>query len=142
MIARRAAFLLQEKLGVAGDARREGRRQRQRFVERVGVQRLRVALRRRHRLDLRAHDIVEQVLRRQRPAGGLAVRAQRQRLVRLRVEILDESRPQHARRAQLGDFHEEIHADRPEERQARRELVDVRPAAMPARIYSTPSASV
>ena len=32
--------------------------------------------------------------------------------------------PELARRAQLGDLHEEVHADRPEERQARRELVD------------------
>ena len=50
--AGRAAFLLQEhELGVAGDARREIGRQRERLVERIGVQRLGVALRRRHRLD-------------------------------------------------------------------------------------------
>ena len=46
-----AAFLLQHDLGVAGDAGGEVGRQRQRLVERVGVQRLGVALRRRHRLD-------------------------------------------------------------------------------------------
>ena len=60
----------------------------------------------------------------------------------LRAEALDELRPEQARRAHLGDLHEEVHADRPEERQPRRELVDVMPAAIPARIYSTPSASV
>ena len=46
-----AALLLQEDLRVAGDAGGEIGRQRQRLVERVGVQRLRVALRRGHRLD-------------------------------------------------------------------------------------------
>ena len=51
--------------------------------------------------------------------------AQRQRARVLGVELLDELRPQETRGAQLGDFHEEVHADRPEERQPRRELVDV-----------------
>src|SRR5512132_2619375 len=32
---------------------------------------------------------------------------------------------QSRRGAQLGDFHEEVHADRPEERQPRREAVDI-----------------
>ena len=40
---------------------------------------------------------------------------------------LHELRPQQARRPQLGDLHEEVHADRPEERQPRRERVDVQP---------------
>ena len=78
--ARRAALLDEEELGVARDAGGEGGRQRQRLVERVGVQRLGVALRRRHRLDLGADDVVERVLRGQRPARRLAVGAQRQRL--------------------------------------------------------------
>ena len=122
----RARLLLEEQLGVAGDAGREVGRQRQRLVERVGVQRLGVALGRGHRLDAGAHDVVEHVLRGERPARGLAVRAQRQRLVVLRLELLDELRPQQAGRAQLGDLHEEVHADRPEERQPRRERVDRR----------------
>ena len=45
--------------------------------------------------------------------------------------------------AQLRDLHEEVHADGPEERQPRGERVDVQArAARPARMYSTPSASV
>ena len=64
----RAGFALEDELGVAGDPRRMVGRQRQRLVEGVGVQRLRVALRRGHRLDHRAHDVVVGVLRRQRPA--------------------------------------------------------------------------
>ena len=51
---------------------------RQRLVEGVGVQRLGMALRRRHRLDHRAHDVVVGVLCGQRPARGLAVGPQRQ----------------------------------------------------------------
>src|SRR5690606_40351399 len=61
--ARRAAFLLQEELGVACDAGGKVRRQRERLVEGVGVQRLGVPLRRRHGLDGRARDVVEHVLR-------------------------------------------------------------------------------
>ena len=138
-----AALLLQEELGVAGDARGEVGRQRQRLVERVGVQRLGVPLGRRHRLDRGAHDVVEHVLRGERPARGLAMGAQRQRARVLGIERLHQLRPQQARGAQLGDLHEEVHADRPEERQPRREAGRwSSPAARPARTYSTPSASV
>ena len=77
--ARGAALALQDDLRVAGDAGGKIGRQRQRLVERVGVQRLRAALRRRHRLDAGARDVVEHVLRGERPAGGLAMGAQRQR---------------------------------------------------------------
>ena len=69
-------------------------------------------------------DVVEDVLRGQRPAAGLAVRAQAERLGVLRVELAHQPRPQRPGRAHLGDLHEEVHADRPEEGQPRRELVD------------------
>ncbi len=59
----RAALFDQKELGVAGDAGGKRGWQRQRLIERVGVQRLGVALGRCHRLDLGAHDIVEGVLR-------------------------------------------------------------------------------
>ena len=72
-------------------------------------------------------DIVEHVLRGQRPARGLAMRAQRQRARILRLERLHQLGPDHARGAQLGDLHEIVHADRPEERHARRELIDGEP---------------
>ncbi len=124
--AGRAGFLLQHDLGVARDARRIVGRQRQRLVERIGVQRLGLALGRRHRLDHGAGDVVVDVLRGERPAGGLRMRAQHQRLVALRLELLDQLRPQHARGALLGDLHEVVHAGAPEERDARRELVDGR----------------
>ncbi len=53
--------------------------------------------------------------------------AQRQRARVLRLERLHQLGPEHAGGAQLGDLHEIIHADRPEERHARRELIDGEP---------------
>ena len=64
-------LLLQEQLGVAGDACREVGRQRQCLVQGVGVQALRVALGRGHRLDAGTHDVVVDVLRGERPPRGL-----------------------------------------------------------------------
>ncbi len=89
------------------------------------MQRLGVTLRRSHRLNCGAADVVVDVLGGQGPAGGLRVRTQRHRLRVLRAEFLHELRPEHARGTHLGDLHEEVHADRPEEGQTRRELVDV-----------------
>ncbi len=117
--------LLPEKvLGIDGDALREVGRQRERLVECIGVQALRLALGRGHRLDAGADDVVEHVLGGQAPAAGLTVGAERQALWVLGIERLDDLRPQHARGAHLGDFHQDILADRPEERQARGEIID------------------
>ncbi len=44
-----------------------------------------------------------------------------------RLELRDQLRPQQPGGPQLGDLHEEVHPDRPEERQPRRERVDVQP---------------
>ncbi len=82
---RRSCLLDEKKLSVAGDTSRKRRWQRQRFIERVGVKRLGMPLRRRHRLDLRPHDIVEGVLSGKRPAGSLTMRAQRERFLRSSV---------------------------------------------------------
>jgi hypothetical protein len=72
-------------------------------------------------------SVVEHVLRGQRPAGGLAVRAQRQRLGALRLELLHQLGPEQPPGPELGHLHEEVHPDRPEERKPRRERVDVQP---------------
>ena len=50
---------------------------------------------------------------------------QRERLRALGIELGDKLGPQEASGAELGDLHEEVHADCPEEGQARCELVDV-----------------
>ncbi len=119
-----AAFLLQEQLRIARDAGREIGRQRQRLIECVGMQRL--------------HHVVVDVLRGQRPAGGLAVGAQAERARVLRIELRQELGPQQPRRAHFCDFHEKIHADRPEERQPRRKTVDVEACSKPgAEIFDT-----
>ena len=105
------------------------RRQRQRLVMGVGVQRLRAAQHPRQRLDRRARDVVERLLRRQRHAGGLRVEAHQPRLRLLRAERLAQlARPDPARRAVLGDLLEEVDVRVEEERQPRREVVDVHPA--------------
>ena len=120
-----AGLVLEDELGVARDARGGGRRQRDRLVERIGVQRLRAAQHRRHRLVGGADHVVVGVLLGERHARGLAVRAQRQRIGLLGLERLDQLGPQEARGAELGHFHEEVHADAEEEREPRREGVDV-----------------
>ena len=84
--ARGARFVLDEKLRIARNPSGKIGGQRDRFVKRVGVQRLRC----RHasppepRSQVR-DDVVEHVLRRQRPAARLAVRARAQRLRTLRA---------------------------------------------------------
>ena len=57
------------------------------------------------------------------------MRAQRHGFRILRIELLDELGPQHARGAHLGDLHEVVHADAPEEGDARREAVDIQAGA-------------
>ncbi len=86
-----------------------------------------MSLRSRHRLDIGADHVVEYVLRGERPARGLTMRAQRQRTRVLRIERLQQLGPQQPGRAHLGDFHEEVHADRPEERQPWCEAIDIEP---------------
>ena len=81
---RDAGLELQDELRVARDARRRVGRQRDRLVERVGVQALRAAEHRGHRLDGGADDVVERILLGEAGARGLAVRAQHQRRLLLR----------------------------------------------------------
>src|SRR3954469_22239057 len=93
-----------------------------------------MALRRRHRLDRGAHDIVVDVLRGERPARGLRMRAQRERARVPGALLLHQLGPDQARGAQLGDLHEEVHADRPEETEPGGKTIDVEPGLL-ARAY-------
>ena len=110
------------------DARRFLGRQRQRLVAAVAVQRLRAAEHRRQRLQRDADDVVVGLLRGQRAAGGLRVKAQ---LLRARVgraePIAHDARPQPPRGAELRDLLEKIVVRVEEERQPLAELVDVEP---------------
>ncbi len=122
-------FVLQDKLRVARDARREFRGQRDGFVQRIGVQRLRAAQHGRQRFHRGTHHIVVRVLFRQRHAACLAVGAQHLGALVLRAQLRHHPVPEHARRAQLRHFHEEVHADAEEERKPRRERIDLQPLA-------------
>jgi hypothetical protein len=64
-------------------------------------------------------------LRSERPARRLAVRAQREALRRLAALLAHDLRPQQTAGAHLRDLDHRVHADRPEERDARREVVDL-----------------
>ena len=93
------------------------------------MQRLRAAEHGGQRLNGHARDVVERLLRGGRDARGLGMGAQPHRLRLLRaVALLHEARPHATRGAQLGDLLEKVIVDVEEERQARREAVDVQPA--------------
>ena len=121
------AFLLQHQLGVAGDAGGEIGGERDRFVERIGVERLGAAEHRRHGFYRGADDVVVGVLLLQADARGLAMGAQHLGAFVLRPQPVHDAIPQRARGAQLGDLHEEVHADAEEEAEAARESVDIQP---------------
>ena len=91
------------------------------------MQALRAAQRGRHRLDRGAHNIIVRILLGQRNAAGLAVGAQHLGLWVGRAKFIHDVMPQLARGAQLGDFHEEVHADAPEKAEARRKAVHRQP---------------
>src|SRR6185312_10565551 len=105
------------------------RGQRQRLVHRVGVQRLRAAEHRGHRLIRDAHDVVHRLLRGERHTGCLRVESHDQRARILRAEaLLEMPRPDASRGTQLRDLLEEIIMDVPEERQTGRKVVHVQSA--------------
>ena len=123
---RHARFLGDDLLRAQRQRGRVLGRQRVGLVEAVGVQRLRAAQHRRQRLQRRAHHVVQRLLRHQRDARRLRVRAQHPGARVLGAEaVAHDARPHPARRAELRDLLEEVVVDVPEERQPRRELVDV-----------------
>ena len=118
-------FFLQDQLRIARNPRRKLGRQRNRLIQRIGVQRLRAPQRRRHRLIGGADHVVIGVLLLQRHARGLAMGAQHQAACLLRLKLLHDARPQHPRRPQLRRFHKEIHANGEKERQAACEIIHI-----------------
>ena len=75
------------------------RGQREGFVQRVGMQRLRSAKDRRERLKRHPHDVVVRLLGRQRAAGGLGMKAQGQGVWIRRMESFLRLPCAHRRRA-------------------------------------------
>ena len=103
-------------------------RQRERLVVGVRVQRLRAAEHRRQRLERRPHDVDLGLLGRQRDACGLRVEAHEERALALgAVAVAQLARPDPAGRAVLRDLLEEVDVRVEEEREPRREVVDVHP---------------
>ncbi len=122
-------FVLQEKLRVPGDAGRKIGRQRHGLVQRVSVQRLRVAQHSRRGLHHGAGDVVEWVLFGQAVAARLAVRPQGHRLGVFRPKFLHDFGPKYPPGPHFGNFHKMVHPDAPEKRQPGRKAVDVQPRA-------------
>ena len=122
-----AALVRDDLLRAQRQRRGLGGRQRQRLVERVGVQRVGAAEHRGQRLQRGPHDVVVGLLRGQRHAGGLGVEAQLPRALVLRAEaVAHHVAPRCCRAARiLGDLLEEVAVRVEEERDPRRERVDV-----------------
>ena len=118
-------FFLDDELGVTGNTRTKFGRQCNRFVQRVGVQRLGTTEHCSHRLNRGTHHVVVRILLGQAPAAGLAVGAQHQRLRIFRIELFHDAAPQQARRTHLGNFQVEVHANSPEEGQTASEGIYV-----------------
>src|SRR5205807_9675368 len=95
------------------------------LVERIRVEGLCPAEHRGERLQRYAHDVVVRLLRRERDARGLRVRAHEQGPLILRVvAAFDLARPNPPGRAELRDLLEEIVVNVEEERKMRDEIVD------------------
>ena len=117
-------FFLQEYLRVAGNACRKFRRQRNGFVQGVGVQRLRSTEGGGGRFHQGAHHVVERVLCGQTPTAGLAMGAQGHGFGILRVELFDNACPKHTPRPHLGHFAKMVHSYTPKKRKPRCKTVD------------------
>ena len=97
-------FFLDDELGITGNTGRELRRQGNRFVKTIGVQRLRATKDRGHGFDRGAHDVVVRVLLGQTPTAGLAMGAQHQALGVLGVKAFHDAAPQQTGSAHLGNL--------------------------------------
>ena len=78
-----------------------------------------------HGLDTCAAHVVEGVLLGEASARGLRVGTQRERLGVLGVKLLHDLGPEHTRGTHLGNLHEVVHTDSPEERQTGCKGIDV-----------------
>ena len=122
------ALMRKNLLCAQRNTRRFFRRQCQRLIIAVGVQRLRAAQYRGHGLDCRTHNVVFRLLCRQCRAGSLCMKTQHPRLRILRLEFFPHHAcPDLARRTELGNLFQKIVVRIEEERQPRCKTVDVKP---------------
>src|SRR5208337_2694049 len=130
-----AGLVGDDLLRAQGDQRRFFGGQRQRFIHRIGVQRLATAEDRGQRLDGHAHDVVFGLLRGERRPSRLRVKPQQQRTWILGPEtIAHDFCPQPPRRAVLGYFFQQIAVRVEEKRKLRRKFVDLQ-ARVERRLY-------
>ena len=121
-----ARLVQQHLLRAQRDRRRALGGQGERLVVAVRVQRLAPAGGRGEGLQRDAHDVVERALGRERRAAGLGVEAQGERALVARPEALAHERgPDPAGRAEFRDLGEDVVVGVEEEREARREDVDL-----------------
>ena len=124
-----AALVRQELLGPQGDPDRLLRRKRERLVHAVRVERLGASEDRGEGLDRDPDRVVLRLLRGERHARGLGMESQFERLRFLGMEPLPhDRRPESARGAELGDLLEQVDVRVEEERDLRRDRVDVEAA--------------
>ena len=127
-----AGLLHDHLLGAQGDLGGLFRRQRERLVEGVGVQRVGAAEHGGECLDAGADHVVVGLLGGQRDAGGLGVEPQPLGLLAGgAVDVAHPARPDPAGRTELGDLLEEVDVGVEEEGQSGGEDVDVETAGEP-----------
>ena len=124
--ARHVGLVSDDLLGPHREGGRHFRGQPERLVERVGVQTLRPAEHRAHRLQGHPHDVVVRLLGGEGAAAGLGMEAQSLRpRVGDAVALLQQPGPQGAGGPELGDLLEEIGENREEEGEARGKRPDL-----------------
>ena len=123
---RHPRLLRDDLLGSERDPDRLLGRQRERLIKAVRMQRLGTAQHAGERLDRRAHDVVQRLLRGQRHPRRLRVKTHQQRpLVRRPERLAQLPRPDPPRRPVLRDLLKEIDVRVEEKAQPRRERVHV-----------------
>ena len=119
------SLVLDVDLSVTSDTGREVGRQSDSLVEGVGVQTLGVAQYCSHSLDTGTTYVVEGILLGERPTRGLRVCTQRQRLRILSAKALNNLSPQQTTSTHLGNLHEVVHTDSPEEAESWSESIHI-----------------
>ena len=121
-----AGLVGDDLLRAQGDERGVFGGESERFVERIGVQRLAAAENGGESLDRHADDIIFRLLGGERRTGGLRVEAQEKRARILSSEaIAHDASPETPGRAILSDFFQQVAVRVEEKRELRSEVVDV-----------------
>ena len=121
--ARDPRLVRHDLLGAKGDLRRLFRREGQRLVEAVGVERLGPAQDPCQGLDRHPNHVVHRLLGREGRARRLCVEPEPARLVGGVVALPHQPSPQAAGRPELGDFFQQVVVGREEEREPGSEVL-------------------